>query len=103
MLPEAFPGLLAATTVTAIALVSYAAMSGVTVAVVWVIWPSGSAGAPGGRDVVAVRLLVLVQLIQAFGDRLVHLGHEELNAVDGSQPVFPISHCCGEQMTDFRC
>ena len=75
VLPEAFPGLLAATTVTAIALVSYAAMSGVI--------------GGGGLGDLAIRfgyqrfqtnvmfdtvviLLVLVQLIQAFGDRLVH-------------------------------
>lgn len=75
VLPEAFPGLLAATTVTAIALVSYAAMSGVI--------------GGGGLGDLAIRfgyqrfqtevmfvtvaiLLILVQLLQMFGDRLVH-------------------------------
>jgi len=75
VLPEAFPGLLAATTVTAIALVSYAAMSGVI--------------GGGGLGDLAIRfgyqrfqtevmivtvgiLLVLVQVLQAVGDRLVH-------------------------------
>ena len=76
VLPEAFPGLLAATTVTAIALVSYAAMSGVI--------GGGGLGDLAIRFgyqrfqtnvmfVTVVILLVLVQLIQAFGDRLVHL------------------------------
>ena len=75
VLPEAFPGLLAATTVTAIALVSYAAMSGVI--------GGGGLGDLAIRFgyqrfqtdvmfVTVVILLVLVQLIQAFGDRLVH-------------------------------
>lgn len=75
VLPEALPGLLAATTVTAIALVSYAAMSGVI--------GGGGLGDLAIRfgyqrfqtDVMFVTvaiLLVLVQLIQAFGDRLVH-------------------------------
>ena len=75
VLPEAFPGLLAATTVTAIALVSYAAMSGVL--------GGGGLGDLAIRFgyqrfqtnvmfVTVVILLVLVQLIQAFGDRLVH-------------------------------
>ena len=75
VLPEAFPGLLAATTVTAIALVSYAAMSGVI--------GGGGLGDLAIRfgyqrfqtDVMFVTvaiLLVLVQLIQAFGDRLVY-------------------------------
>ena len=75
VLPEAFPGLLAATTVTAIALVSYAAMSGVI--------GGGGLGDLAIRfgyqrfqtDVMFVTvaiLLVLVQLLQAFGDRLVH-------------------------------
>ena len=75
VLPEAFPGLLAATTVTAIALVSYAAMSGVI--------------GGGGLGDLAIRfgyqrfqtevmivtvgiLLILVQVLQAVGDRLVH-------------------------------
>ena len=74
LLPEAFPGLLAATTVTAITLVSYAAMSGVI--------------GGGGLGDLAIRfgyqrfqtevmvitvalLVVLVQLIQYAGDRLV--------------------------------
>ena len=75
VLPEAFPGLLAATTVTAIALVSYAAMSGVI--------GGGGLGDLAIRfgyqrfqtDVMFVTvaiLLILVQLLQAFGDRLVH-------------------------------
>lgn len=75
VLPEAFPGLLAAVTVTAIALVSYAAMSGVI--------------GGGGLGDLAIRfgyqrfqtnvmvvtvgiLLLLVQLLQVFGDKLVH-------------------------------
>ena len=75
LLPEALPGIVAGATVTAIALVSYTAMAGVVGA--------------GGLGDLAIRfgyqrfqtdvmfvtvaiLLVLVQLIQAFGDRLVH-------------------------------
>lgn len=74
LLPEALPGLLAAATVTAIALMSYAAMSGVI--------------GGGGLGDLAIRfgyqrfqtevmittvaiLVVLVQLLQYFGDRLV--------------------------------
>jgi D-methionine transport system permease protein len=74
LLPEALPGLIGATTVTAVALVSYTAMSGVI--------------GGGGLGDLAVRygyqrfqtevmvvtvalMLVLVQLIQTFGDRLV--------------------------------
>lgn len=75
VLPEAFPGLLAAVTVTAIALVSYAAMSGVI--------GGGGLGDLAIRfgyqrfqtDVMVVTvsiLLILVQMIQVFGDRLVH-------------------------------
>jgi D-methionine transport system permease protein len=75
VLPEAFPGLLAATTVTAIALVSYAAMSGVI--------GGGGLGDLAIRfgyqrfqtDVMFVTvaiLLILVQVLQVFGDRLVH-------------------------------
>jgi len=75
VLPEAFPGLLAAVTVTAITLVSYAAMSGVI--------GGGGLGDLAIRfgyqrfqtDVMVVTvttLLVLVQLLQVFGDRLVH-------------------------------
>ena len=75
VLPEAFPGLLAATTVTAIALVSYAAMSGVI--------GGGGLGDLAIRfgyqrfqsDVMFVTvavLLVLVQTLQVLGDRLVH-------------------------------
>jgi D-methionine transport system permease protein len=75
VLPEAFPGLLAAVTVTAITLVSYAAMSGVI--------GGGGLGDLAIRfgyqrfqtDVMVVTvttLLVLVQLLQMFGDRLVH-------------------------------
>ncbi len=74
LLPEAFPGIIAAGTVTAIALVSYTAMA-------------GAVGAGGLGDlairygyqrfqtdvmVVTVALLiVLVQLVQMLGDRLV--------------------------------
>ncbi|WP_240342320.1 methionine ABC transporter permease [Methylococcus sp. EFPC2] len=74
LLPEALPGLIAATTVTAITLMSYAAMSGVI--------------GGGGLGDLAIRfgyqrfqtevmvitvalLVVLVQLIQYAGDRLV--------------------------------
>ncbi|ENO90740.1 binding-protein-dependent transporter system inner membrane protein [Thauera linaloolentis 47Lol = DSM 12138] len=74
LLPEALPGLIAATTVTAITLISYAAMSGVI--------------GGGGLGDLAIRfgyqrfqtevmvitvalLVVLVQLIQHAGDRLV--------------------------------
>ena len=74
LLPEAMPGLIAAATVTAIALVSYTAMAGVVGA--------------GGLGDLAVRfgyqrfqtdvmvatvalLLVLVQALQSLGDRLV--------------------------------
>ena len=74
VLPEAFPGLLAATTVTAIALVSYAAMSGVI--------GGGGLGDLAIRfgyqrfqtDVMVVTvalLLILVQALQMIGDRLV--------------------------------
>ena len=74
LLPEARPGILAATTVTAITLVSYTAMAGVV-------------GAGGLGDlairfgyqrfqtdvmvVTVVLLLVLVQVLQMVGDRLV--------------------------------
>lgn len=74
LLPEAMPGLIAGGTVTAIALVSYTAMAGVI-------------GAGGLGDlavrfgyqrfqtdvmvVTVVLLLILVQLLQMFGDRLV--------------------------------
>jgi len=74
LLPEALPGLLAAVTITAITLMSYAAMSGVI--------------GGGGLGDLAIRfgyqrfqtevmvvtvavLVVLVQLLQFFGDRLV--------------------------------
>jgi D-methionine transport system permease protein len=74
LLPETFTGILAAITVTAIALVGYSAMSGVI--------------GGGGLGDLAVRygyqrfntpvmivtvaiLVVLVQLIQVLGDRLV--------------------------------
>ncbi len=74
LLPEAMPGLLAAGTVTTIALVSYAAMSGVI--------GGGGLGDLALRygyqrfqtDVMIVTvaiLVVLVQLLQFFGDRLV--------------------------------
>ena len=74
LLPEALPGILAGATVTAIALVSYTAMAGVV-------------GAGGLGDlavrfgyqrfqtdvmvVTVVLLLVLVQILQMLGDRLV--------------------------------
>ncbi|MGZ9099686.1 MAG: methionine ABC transporter permease [Brevundimonas sp.] len=74
LLPEAMPGILAGATVTAIALVSYTAMAGVV-------------GAGGLGDlairfgyqrfqtdvmvVTVVLLLILVQLLQMLGDRLV--------------------------------
>ena len=74
LLPEALPGLLAAGTVTTIALVSYAAMSGVI--------GGGGLGDLALRfgyqrfqtDVMVVTvtiLIVLVQLVQFFGDKLV--------------------------------
>ncbi|MQY51947.1 ABC transporter permease [Rhodocyclus tenuis] len=74
LLPETFPGLLAAITVTAITLVSYAAMSGVI--------GGGGLGDLAIRfgyqrfqsDVMFVTvavLLLLVQALQVFGDRLV--------------------------------
>jgi D-methionine transport system permease protein len=80
MLPETFPGLVAAITVTAIALIGYSAMSGVI--------------GGGGLGDLAVRygyqrfnvpvmvitvaiLIVLVQLVQALGDRWVaRLSHQ---------------------------
>jgi D-methionine transport system permease protein len=74
LLPEALPGILAAITVTAITLVSYAAMSGVI--------GGGGLGDLAIRfgyqrfqtDVMVVTvilLLVLVQILQMIGDRLV--------------------------------
>jgi D-methionine transport system permease protein len=74
LLPEALPGLVAATTVTAITLVSYTAMSGLI--------GGGGLGDLAVRygyqryqpDVMAVTvilLLVLVQVLQMVGDRLV--------------------------------
>ncbi|WP_423708645.1 methionine ABC transporter permease [Undibacterium sp. WLX3042] len=74
LLPEALPGLLAAATVTTITLVSYAAMSGVI--------GGGGLGDLALRfgyqrfqtDVMVVTvtiLIVLVQLLQFFGDKLV--------------------------------
>lgn len=74
LLPEAFPAILAAATVTAITLVSYAAMSGVI--------GGGGLGDLAIRfgyqrfqtDVMVVTvllLLVLVQVLQGIGDRLV--------------------------------
>lgn len=76
LLPEALPGLIAAATVTAIALVSFTAMAGVVGA--------GGLGDLAIRfgyqrfqtDVMIVTvalLLVLVQLLQMLGDRLVRL------------------------------
>ena len=74
LLPEALPGLIAATTVTAITLVSYTAMSGLI--------GGGGLGDLAVRygyqryqpDVMAVTvilLLILVQALQMVGDRLV--------------------------------
>lgn len=74
LLPEALPGILAAITVTAITLVSYAAMSGVI--------GGGGLGDLAIRfgyqrfqtDVMVVTvilLLILVQILQMMGDRLV--------------------------------
>ncbi|TXH95822.1 MAG: ABC transporter permease [Pseudomonas sp.] len=74
LLPEALPGLIAATTVTAITLVSYTAMSGLI--------GGGGLGDLAVRygyqryqpDVMAVTvilLLVLVQVLQMVGDKLV--------------------------------
>ncbi|NHQ86713.1 ABC transporter permease [Iodobacter sp. HSC-16F04] len=74
LLPEALPGILAAITVTAITLVSYAAMSGVI--------GGGGLGDLAIRfgyqrfqtDVMVVTvilLLILVQILQMIGDRLV--------------------------------
>ena len=74
LLPEALPGLIAATTVTAITLVSYTAMSGLI--------GGGGLGDLAVRygyqryqpDVMAVTvilLLVLVQVLQTAGDKLV--------------------------------
>lgn len=75
LLPEALPGIIAALTVTAITLVAYTAMSGVI--------GGGGLGDLAVRfgyqrfrsDVMAVTvilLLVLVQVLQMAGDRLVH-------------------------------
>ncbi len=74
LLPEALPGLIAATTVTALTLVSYTAMSGLI--------GGGGLGDLAVRygyqryqpDVMAVTvilLLILVQVLQMVGDRLV--------------------------------
>ena len=74
LLPEAMPGIIAGATVTAIALVSYTAMAGVVGA--------GGLGDLAVRfgyqrfqtDVMAVTvvlLLILVQILQMIGDRLV--------------------------------
>lgn len=74
LLPEAMPGMMAAITVTAITLVSYAAMSGVI--------GGGGLGDLAIRFgyqrfqtdvmiVTVVLLLVLVQILQMIGDRLV--------------------------------
>ncbi|TWI57501.1 D-methionine transport system permease protein [Pseudomonas duriflava] len=76
LLPEALPGLLAAITVTAITLVSYTAMSGLI--------GGGGLGdlavrygyqryQPDVMAVTVVLLLILVQVLQTVGDRLVVL------------------------------
>ncbi len=79
LLPEARPGILAAITVTAIALVGYTAMAGVVGA--------GGLGdlairfgyqrfQPDVMVVTVVVLLIMVQILQTFGDRLVaHFSH----------------------------
>lgn len=75
LLPEALPGIIAGLTVTAITLVAYTAMSGVI--------GGGGLGDLAVRfgyqrfrtdvmTVTVVLLLVLVQLLQMAGDRLVH-------------------------------
>lgn len=75
LLPEALPGLVAGATVTAIALIGFTAMGGAI--------GSGGLGDLAYRDgylrsrtdvavVTVVALLVLVQLLQTLGDRLVH-------------------------------
>ncbi|MFN3580914.1 MAG: methionine ABC transporter permease [Pseudomonas sp.] len=74
LLPEALPGIIAAVTVTAITLVSYTAMSGLI--------GGGGLGdlavrygyqryQPDVMVVTVVLLLVLVQVLQSIGDRLV--------------------------------
>jgi len=74
LLPEARPGLIAGATVTTIALIGFTAMGGAI--------GSGGLGDPAFRDgyqrshtdvalVTVVLLLVLVQLLQMLGDRLV--------------------------------
>ncbi|MFY0400497.1 methionine ABC transporter permease [Brevundimonas naejangsanensis] len=74
LLPEAMPGIIAGATVTAIALVSYTAMAGVVGA--------GGLGdlairfgyqrfQPDVMAVTVVLLLILVQILQMIGDRLV--------------------------------
>ena len=74
LLPEAMPGIIAGATVTAIALVSYTAMAGVVGA--------GGLGdlairfgyqrfQPDVMIVTVVLLLILVQILQTVGDRLV--------------------------------
>ena len=79
LLPEARPGILAAITVTAIALEGYTAMAGVVGA--------GGLGdlairfgyqrfQPDVMVVTVVVLLIMVQILQTFGDRLVaHFSH----------------------------
>ena len=74
-LPEALPGILNAVTITLVTLVSYSAMAGVV--------GGGGLGDLGIRygyqrfdavvmAAVVVILILLVQTIQFFGDRLVH-------------------------------
>ncbi|HIL21635.1 MAG TPA: ABC transporter permease, partial [Alcanivorax sp.] len=74
LLPEAMPGIIAAVTVTAITLVSYTAMSGLI--------GGGGLGdlavrygyqryQPDVMVVTVVLLLILVQVLQSIGDRLV--------------------------------
>jgi D-methionine transport system permease protein len=79
LLPETLTGLLAATTVTAIALIGYSAMSGVIggggLGDLAVRYGYQRFNTPVMVTTVAI-LVVLVQLVQALGDRLVaRLGH----------------------------
>jgi len=80
LLPETLPGLLAAITVTAIALIGYSAMSGVIggggLGDLAVRYGYQRFNVPVMITTVAI-LIVLVQLVQALGDRLVaRLSHQ---------------------------
>jgi D-methionine transport system permease protein len=74
LLPEARPGLIAATTVTAVALVGYTAMGGIVGAggLGALAYQYGYNGYKPDYMLVTVALLVvLVQILQSLGDRLV--------------------------------